>query len=313
MEAAKKILMLFFWGTMVFSCEKENLRPKYLTENIIVVVIDGARFSETWGDSTHQYIPRLYKEISKSGIINTEFYNNGPTYTLSGHTSITTGNYQEIDNTGKELPKYPSVFQYWNEKKPDGNSKSWIIASKDKLEVLSNCSQFSYHDKFNASTDCGVDGLGSGYREDSITYNNFIKLLNNSRPNLVLVNFREPDYSGHSGNWEDYIEGIRTTDEYLYKIWNYIQESDFYKGKTSLFVTNDHGRHLDDVSNGFISHGDDCLGCRHINFFAYGPDFKENVVLNKKRELIDISATISEIMDFEMEFGQGEVMYELFK
>ena len=59
MEAAKKILMLFFWGTMVFSCEKENLRPKYLTENIIVVVIDGARFSETWGDSTHQYIPRL--------------------------------------------------------------------------------------------------------------------------------------------------------------------------------------------------------------------------------------------------------------
>lgn len=313
MKKIIKISILFFLGNLIVSCEKNDINSQYLTENIIVVVVDGPRYSETWGDSTHQYIPRFYNDLSKSGAVNTQFYNNGPTYTLSGHTSIITGHYQEIDNTGKEVPEYPSIFQYWNKNQPDNQNESWIIASKDKLEVLDNCKQSSYKDQYRPNTECGVDGLGSGYREDKITFDTLLGVMKESKPRMILVNFREPDFSAHKGNWEDYTNGIRDTDEYVYRIWSYIQNNSFYKGRTTMFVTNDHGRHLDNVSNGFVSHGDDCLGCRHINFYAYGPDFKKNIIVDKSRELIDISATISELMGFEMEFGQGNVMYELFK
>jgi hypothetical protein len=310
---SKIIFIALLFVIIISSCRKENLESKYITKNVIIIVIDGARYSETWGDTSHQYIPRLSNQLSKSGIINTQFYNNGPTYTVSGHTSITTGYYQEIDNSGNEFPLYPSIFQCWNEKYQLSPQFSWIIASKDKLEILQNCLFIDFKDNYLPSTDCGIEGIGSGYRHDRVTLRKILNILNLHHPRLILVNFREPDYSAHTGIWEDYIHGVKITDEYAFKIWEYIQNDNYYKGKTTLFITNDHGRHLDNVSDGFISHGDTCLGCRHINFFACGPDFKEDIILNTKREIIDISATISELLGFDMEFSQGEIMDELFK
>lgn len=296
-----------------FSCKKETSKPGYLTENIIVVVIDGPRYSETWGDSTHQNIPYLANQLSKYGIVNTEFYNNGPTYTLAGHTAITTGFYQEIDNFGKELPQYPSFFQYWKAQNPDSLELSWIVTSKDKLEALTNCLYNKFNDKYIPSADCGISGLGSGYRDDSVTFDTLINVLSEYHPKLTLVNFRDPDFSAHTRNWDNYLNGIRSTDEDIYQIWKFIQNDSYYKGKTTLFVTNDHGRHLDSISDGFVSHGDGCPGCRHINLYAFGPDFKQGIIIKTKRELIDITATISEIMHLNMEYGNGEIMYELFK
>ena len=130
---------------------------------------------------------------------------------------------------------------------------------------------------------------------------------------MALVNFREPDFSGHQNNWTNYTKGISDIDEYIYQIWNFIESDDIYKGKTTLFVTNDHGRHLDTVSVGFSGHGDSCEGCRHINFFACGPDFKKNVVIDTPRELIDIPTTIALLMSFNFPSGQGKVMHELFE
>ncbi len=304
------VILLFIVGA--FSCRKELHKPEYITENVIVIVIDGARYSETWGDSSRQNIPRL-SGISKSGVIYTQFYNNGPTYTAAGHTAITTGFYQEIENSGKELPLFPSFFQLLNVKDTNNKELTWIVASKDKLEVLKNCQYAGYKDQYEPFTDCGINGLGSGYREDSLTLNALTQVLSAHHPKLTLVNFREPDYSAHSGSWEKYIAGIRNSDEYAYRIWSYIQENPYYRGKTTLFITNDHGRHLDSISGGFASHGDGCAGCRHINLYAFGPDFKKGVITDRKRELIDINATISELLHLDREFGKGEKMFELFK
>ncbi len=314
MSAISKVSFAIFVVLFVsFSCKKEARTSRYLTENVIVVVIDGSRYSETWGDSTHLNIPHLANELSKFGVVNTQFYNDGPTYTSAGHTAITTGFYQEIDNSGKELPMYPSIFQYWNAKYLMDKERSWIIASKDKLEVLNNCQYIEFNNQYEPSTDCGINGLGSGYRDDSVTFDMVLKVLSVNRPKLTLINFRDPDFSAHSNNWDKYLQGIKSTDEYLYQIWEYVQNDCYYKGKTTLFVTNDHGRHLDSIQGGFASHGDSCFGCRHINFYAFGPDFKKGVILNNKRELIDISATISELLHFRMEFGKGEIMHELFE
>mgnify|MGYP003587118704 FL=1 len=129
----------------------------------------------------------------------------------------------------------------------------------------------------------------------------------------MLFSFRDPDFSAHTGIWNNYIEGIKNTDKYICQIWNFINNDPIYKNSTTLFITNDHGRHLDSVSSGFASHGDTCMGCRHISFFAYGPDFKKSIIINKPRELIDIPATIAELLQFNAVYLRGEVMYELFE
>ncbi len=319
----KKIIPYFIVFTILYSCKTEQkpITPEvitdegYKTENIFIVVMDGPRYSETWGDNTHSNISFMSDSLANIGIINTNFYNDGPTYTLAGHTSITTGFSQEINNGGQELPRYPSIFQAWLKEYPNDSLKAWIITSKDKLEVLANCQDSIWADKFNPSTNCGNggNGVGSGYRHDTLTQIAIKEIINQHKPKFVLINYREPDYSGHSGNWTSYIKGIKSSDSLIYDLWKYIQTDDNYKNKTTLFVTNDHGRHLDGISSGFKSHGDNCEGCKHIFLYATGPDFKENVITNQRRNQTDITQTVAELLGIEVPFGNGELMTELFK
>ena len=305
--------LLILLTFLLKSCSKDNTDLSYNTKNVIIIVMDGPRYSETWGDSTHQYIPRLANHLSSSGIVYTKFYNEGPTYTNAGHTAITTGNYQEINNTGLELPQNPSIFQYLLQSSIRDSSDAYVIASKDKLEILANSLDPVWQNRFSPSTNCGVNGLGSGYRNDSITFERSKEILTIHHPRLVLINFREPDFSGHTKNWDNYLNGIKVVDEYIYQLVKYIENDALYKDKTSYFITNDHGRHLDNISIGFSGHGDDCEGCRHINLFAFGPDFKKDEIFEIKRELIDISATIAELLGFQMRTGKGHIMFELFE
>ena len=47
--------------------------------------------------------------------------------------------YENINNSGLQNPSNPTIFQYWLKKTNLPNVQAWIIASKDKLEILSDC------------------------------------------------------------------------------------------------------------------------------------------------------------------------------
>ena len=114
-----KVFKIFIPGLILIfsfhSCERFSSDSEYKTKNVVIVIIDGAKYSESWGDTSGANIQNM-KLISQTGVLYTYFYNNGQTYTISGHTAITTGNYQIINNIGQEIPQYPSLFQYWNKK-----------------------------------------------------------------------------------------------------------------------------------------------------------------------------------------------------
>ena len=299
---------------LVFSCTSDKVQLRtFQTENVIIVIIDGPRYSETWGNTGYTNIP-VRDSLLQYGILLTNFHNDGATYTIPGHTAITTGNYQSIDNYGFETPIFPSIFQYYLKSTGNPSNQACIVASKDKLNVLSNCISTEYQNVYRPWFDCGVNGDGTGgYRPDSVTLVNAINVLNISQPRLMLIAFKDPDYYAHQGDSLGYINGIKNTDNYVGAIWTYIQSNPFYKDKTTLIVTNDHGRHFDGHVNGYVGHGDDCESCRHIEFFALSPDFKQNTLLSTAYSQIDISATIAEMLHFSIPYGKGRVMTELFK
>jgi hypothetical protein len=286
--------------------------PCCKTENVIIIVIDGPRYSETWGDYTRQNIPNLYR-LQYEGVRLDSFNNMGTTNTDSGHDAICTGNYENLENTGQVLPQYSSIFQNYLKSTGKPAEKAWVIASKDKLQILGNCQEEGWAGKYMPRTDCGNAGLFTGYRSDDTTLIRAKNVLTTYHPNLMLINFKDPDYYGHGMQWDNYINAIKETDAYVKELYDLIQSDDTYKNKTTIIVTNDHGRHLPGVADGYVSHGDGCDGCRHIEFLGIGPDFKVGAALGTPYEQIDISKTVAKLLNFNMETSKGKVMTQLFK
>jgi len=297
---------------LAFFSSKSVYSQEFKSEYTIIVVIDGPRYTETFGDSTCKYIPNMGKSLVKEGVLYTNFRNNGPTFTISGHTAMTTGVYQSISNAGKKLPDNPSIFQYYIKEKNRDKSDAYVVASKGKLEVLGNTSDKDWWNCYMPMTYCGVNGQSTEYAGDLQTTNKVYELLNGKTPHLMLVNLLAVDSYGHANNWDQYLASLQKCDAIVYNLWQYIQENPKFKDKTTLFITNDHGRHLDGHKDGFVNHGDKCEGCTHISLLAMGPDLKKGVVVTKERELIDISKTIAFLMKFNMPSSKGEVMDELF-
>jgi hypothetical protein len=279
-------------------------------DNVIVVVVDGPRYADTWESPGTALIP-YRKALSKEGALCASFYNNGSTVTVAGHTAITTGIYEILNNTGAQTPSFPSYMQAWRKTFSQPANKAWIVASKDKLEVLKNCTDAKWKDVFNPNANCGNEGLGTGYRDDIVTLNKAKEVLALHTPNLMLVNFKQPDMAGHSGDSLAYVQGIIDSDNHVKQLWDFIQSNKHYKNKTSMIITNDHGRHTSGHLDGFISHGDDCAGCRHIEFLALGPSFKKNYISTTAYSQIDIAPTIAYLLGFKMPFGNGKVMKDL--
>ncbi|NDK55293.1 sulfatase-like hydrolase/transferase [Pontibacter sp. BT213] len=280
------------------------------TKNVIIVVIDGVRASETW-DSIPGAIPNMATNLKSKGVFFSDFQNDAYTYTNAGHTAITTGVNQPIDNYGAELPAHPSIFQQWLKQTGKPTTAAWIISSKDKLNILANTKDTVWQNTYMPSLNCGINGPGTGYRADSLTFEVVKQVLTTNKPNLVLINFMEPDGYAHAANWNYYLRGIKRDDSYVQQLYDFLKKDKNYRKNTALLVTTDHGRHLQGIDGGWIDHGDDCPGCRKIFLLALGPDFKTGTVTSK-HTLVDISATVAKMLGFTFEQSQGQVMKELF-
>lgn len=317
-----KLFVLSLLGAISFLVYGFTLKSKtalpeqkqYETEYVYVIIMDGPRFTETFGDTSYTHIPYMGKELMHGGVLLYDFRNNGPTYTNAGHTAICTGNYQSISNDGNELPKNPSMFQYYLKEKAVDKTDAWIVSSKGKLEILANTKDKKWWNEYMPYTYCGPNGNSAEYNSDLPTFNKVNALISGENPpHLMLVNFLGADTYAHANHWDDYLTCIKRIDGYIYEIWKNIQSNEKLRNKTTLIVTNDHGRHLDGHKDGFVNHGDNCEGCRHISLLGLGPDFKKDVVIKNYGDQLDISATIAEMLHFCIPTGKGKVMTELFK
>ncbi len=268
----------------------------YQTRNVFIIVIDGARYSETFGDSAHRYVPRIWNELRPFGTIYTRFYNDNMTVTCPGHATIVTGAWQNISNDGSMRPQTPTMFEYFRKELGTSANESYVILGKYKLDILAYSNLRDYGSAYGASVSyCDY------YTDDRETWKNIQNILSTRHPRLAITNLGQVDAIAHGDDWPGYLASIQQADSIVGLVWNLLQTDPFYKDSSTLFVVNDHGRHTDY----FASHGDNCEGCRHIMCMMIGPDAKGNEVDSAYRQQIDIAPTIGELLEFSTPFATG--------
>jgi len=274
-----------------------------LAQNVIIVVIDGARYTETFGGG-NTYIPHLYDDLRPSGFLYTNFRiaDEGKTETNPGHSTILSGTWQQIANDGSERPTNPTVFEYI--RKEDGNPQSdcYVVTGKAKLDILT----YSIFPGYGSAY--GGTWVGDDNKDDALTYSKAISVMQNSHPKILLINFAGVDVAGHSGIWSNYITAIENADNLVYQLWQHIQAGDYgyTTTNTTLFVTNDHGRHTTD----FSGHGDDCEGCEHIMLLAIGKNVAPGLENSDLHYQIDIAPTVGDLLGFSTSQAVGVSLFE---
>ena len=269
-------------------------------QNVVIVVIDGVRYTESFGGGAAT-IPGIWQELRPQGMIWEHFSNDGLTYTCPGHASIESGTWQTIFNDGSERPTFPTIFEYFRKESGLAQSTCAVVAGKPKLQVLSYSSHPDYGSDYGATTH-----IASG---DLAVFDSLRSVLAREKPRLVLVNFPGTDFAAHAGILEEHLAALRTADSLTDQIWKLINDDPFYAGTTTLFVTNDHGRH-DDEHGGFQAHGDSCQGCRHIMLLAVGRLVKAGLVSTTARAQIDIATTVGWLLGFATPYAQGANLLE---
>lgn len=277
-------------------------------QNVVVVLIDGARYTETFGDPNLTYIPNM-GEIAKSGSYLDKMYNKHQTYTSRAIPALWTGSWDGVYNLSYEGQETqatysPTVFEYYRKQK-NAEASDCIYT----IKYVSSLWLQSFH------TDYGPDywplTICDGSSDNDVLANT-LEAIDNHQPRFIFMYLAGVDGAGHTGDWETYTSAILNADEIVNTIWTTLQSNDFYKDKTTMIVTNDHGRH-DDDHGGFTGHGCSCNGCQQIMYLAIGPNIKENFVSTETYELADVAVTNAYLLDVEPEFATGNVITSIFK
>jgi len=283
-------------------------------DNVFIIVIDGLRNSEAFDDPTHRYIPNIWNRLRPLGTIYEKFQTLGKTATTPGHAAMTSGVVQL--NHNRVIMKHvtglrqndPSIFQYYRTQLGVPGNKTWSDNGKGPMiDYTGVCLHPAYKDDFAPAVSF------ASKRPDDETFQVSKTVIKYFHPSLTLINFEEVDGMGHSGVWLYYTWAIRRADKYVYDLCTRILNDPVYRGNTAIIITSDHGRHLDNVSTGFQSHGCCCLGCREVPFLILGPGIRKGAVVNKPGALRDIAPTVAAMLGFKARYAEGRILREVFE
>ena len=137
-------------------------------------------------------------------------------------------------------------------------------------------------------------------------------LMKEFAPSLLWVTLHDIDIA-HSGTFSLYVDGIKRSDRLCAELWQAIQKDPEYANKTTMFILPDFGRDSDiePGGNGFQHHRTGDTSSRTTWMMVLGPNAKQNVVIDRPVESVDLVPTIGALMNFNPRYSPGKPLAEV--
>ncbi len=137
-------------------------------------------------------------------------------------------------------------------------------------------------------------------RYDAITHNFAKTYLEEMRPKLLYIAYDETDEYAHEGKYDKYLNAANQLDQYVSDLWNWVQSNYYYKNKTTILITTDHGRGNKDIDS-WRNHGSSVNGAEYVWMAVIGPDTppKGEMANHEKIYSSQIASTIASFLGIE--------------
>jgi len=241
-------------------------------------------------------------------------------FSYPGYNEILTGRSDPaIDSNDKQLNKNRTVLEVLNERS-DFNNKVMAFGSWDVFPYIINSERskvpvnagFSLLKKTSSEKQRWLNHsagqapqLWSSVRLDYLTQGYAMEALKIDQPRVLYIALGETDDFAHDGNYSRYIDAARRSDTMLAELWHWLQSDDFYRGRTNLIITTDHGRgnsadtwqhHLSPLAAKTMGLQDTAPegvpGSDEIWFAAIGPAFEAKGLVAGRWHQSQIAATL---------------------
>ena len=138
------------------------------------------------------------------------------------------------------------------------------------------------------------------------------QLMTQVAPSLLWITLHDIDIA-HSGAFSLYLDGIRRSDRLCAEIWRAIETDPEYKGRTTMFVLPDFGRDSDanPAGNGFQHHRTGDALSRTTWLLALGPGVRQNAVVDRPVDSLDLVPTLGALMGFSPAYAAGKPLREI--
>jgi hypothetical protein len=116
-----------------------------------------------------------------------------------------------------------------------------------------------------------IPGPWGGVRLDAFTHYFAFEHLKKTKPRVLYIAYGETDDFAHDGRYDEYLKSAQRTDQFINRLWEWVQIQNAYKDKTTFLITTDHGRGTQPIAT-WRSHGDEIEGASQIWLAVIGPD-----------------------------------------
>ncbi len=138
------------------------------------------------------------------------------------------------------------------------------------------------------------------------------RVMQETAPSLLWITLHDIDVA-HTGAFSLYVDAVRRSDRICAELWRMIQSNPEYKDRTNLLILPDFGRDSDGDAggNGFQHHRTGDALSRTTWMLALGPNVRQNAVVDRAVESIDLTPTVASLLGCDAPRASGRLIAEL--
>jgi hypothetical protein len=314
---------------LAYACgtsEGSGVSPE--AQTVVVLVTDGARIDETFGDKissvtgepTEDFWPSIRADLLPEGTLVLPGLATGVTITAEGHAALLTGsrvaqaNFPSDDGPGMYRPEIPTLFERLSAKIDLPEHSTALLGNTVHLGGHGWSLHPSHGEELGAAASVFTQDNGQPVGSDTEVIDGVRQYLETHDARMVVVNLHQMDRSGHYNvSPTAYGEGVKAVDTAIVDFWRWIQSAEDYANQTLLVIVADHGRHRWNEAEDYRHHGDQCTGCRQIPMLMLGPGIREGHQVTSPYTIEDLGKTISWVMGVDLPHADGQILCEALK
>jgi arylsulfatase A-like enzyme len=167
--------------------------------------------------------------------------------------------------------------------------------------------------EFNASDGARyptvLDYIGNSIEVDSIT--KIPGAMQNHQPRIVVC--REASHEVGHNNYEEYLRAVKTTDESLGAVFNWVKAHPRFSHNTSIVIRPEFGRDDEVNEHGQLHHSYGFYYTHRVASIFWGPDFNRGIDRTTVIHSLDMAPTLTQLFGVDAIHAQGLVIPKLFR